>query len=89
MEGVKLWDVPIQEVILPFTDAGEGDGKDIPLYVRTPPEASKEKPAPVILLITGLDGHRPDNSERTEEFLKRGWASVQCDIPVSNTEVTI
>jgi hypothetical protein len=81
MEGVKLWDVPIEEVILPFTDAGEGDGKEIPLYVRTPPQASKENPAPVILLITGLDGHRPDNSQRTDEFLKRGWASVQCDIP--------
>jgi hypothetical protein len=81
MAGVKLWDVPIKEVILPFTDAGEGDGKEIPLYVRTPPQASKENPAPVLLLITGLDGHRPDNSQRTDEFLKRGWVSVQCDIP--------
>jgi hypothetical protein len=81
MAGVKLWDVPIKEVILPFTDAGEGDGKEIPLYVRTPPQASKADPAPVLLLITGLDGHRPDNSQRTDEFLKRGWASVQCDIP--------
>lgn len=56
MKGTKLWDVPIEEVILPFTDAGEGDGKEIPLYVRTPPGASKDEPCPVILLITGLDG---------------------------------
>lgn len=32
-------------------------------------------------LITGLDGHRLDNSERTDERLKRGWATVICDIP--------
>jgi pimeloyl-ACP methyl ester carboxylesterase len=81
LKGTKLWDVPIQEVILPFKNAADGDGDSIPLYVRTPPVASQEKPVPVILLITGLDGHRPDNSERTDEFLKRDWATVICDIP--------
>jgi Esterase FrsA-like len=81
MKGTKLWDNPIQEVILPFKDAANGDGDSIPLYVRTPTTATKESPAPVILLITGLDGHRPDNSERTDDFIKRGWATVVCDIP--------
>jgi len=81
LKGTKLWDVPIKEVVIPFKNAGEGDGKEIPLYVRTPKDASKEKPCPVMLLITGLDGHRPDNSERTDEHLKRGWATVICDIP--------
>ncbi|KAL2358800.1 Alpha/Beta hydrolase protein [Cryomyces antarcticus] len=81
MRGARLWDVPLTEEIIPFTDAVEGDGKEIPLYVRTPKDASKEKPVPVMLLVTGLDGHRPDNYERTEEHLKRGWATVICDIP--------
>lgn len=81
MQGTKLWDVPIKELILPFKDAGDGDGKEIPLYIRTPPTASASDPCPVMLLITGLDGHRPDNSERTDAHLQRGWATVICDIP--------
>jgi len=79
--GAKLWDVPITEVVIPHKHASEGDGKQIPLYLRIPPTASKESPCPVVLLVTGLDGHRPDNTERTEEHLKRGWATVICDIP--------
>ncbi|OCK76943.1 pigment biosynthesis protein Ayg1 [Lepidopterella palustris CBS 459.81] len=81
LRGAKLWDVPVTDVVIPFTDRAEGDGKEIPLYLRVPPSASKENPCPVVLLITGLDGHRPDNTERTEEHLARGWATVICDIP--------
>lgn len=29
--------------------------------------------APTVVLMTGLDGYRPDNTVRCEEFLKRGW----------------
>ena len=81
MQGARLWDVPLEEVIIPFVDRKDGDGETVPLYTRTPPGASKEKPVPVILLITGLDGHRPDNFERTESHLELGWATVICDIP--------
>jgi hypothetical protein len=63
LKGTVLWDVPLQEVVIPHTHAGEGDDKAIPLYVRMPIDASPEKPCPVMLLITGLDGHRPDNTE--------------------------
>ncbi len=28
---------------------------------------------PVVVLMTGLDGYRPDNTGRCDEFLKRGW----------------
>ena len=76
MKAASLWDVPIEEVIIPHKHAGVGDDKAIPLYLRMPPGASAEKPCPTILLMTGLDGHRPDNTMRTDEFLKRGWATV-------------
>ncbi|TID24783.1 pigment biosynthesis protein Ayg1 [Venturia nashicola] len=81
MKGTKLWDVPIKEVVLPFKDAANGNKDSIPVYVRTPAAATKEKPVPIILLIIDLDGNRPDNSERTDDFTKRGWATVICDIP--------
>jgi pimeloyl-ACP methyl ester carboxylesterase len=81
LQGSRLWDVTIKEAIIPFTDASEGDGPEIPLYTRIPPTATAENPVPTILLITGLDGHRPDNTERTQEFLDKGWGAVICDIP--------
>jgi hypothetical protein len=78
LRGTKLWDVPITETVIPHKHAANGDGPQIPLYIRKPTGSG---PIPTILLITGLDGHRPDNTERTEEFLQRGWACVICDIP--------
>ncbi len=44
-------------------------------------EPAKEAPAnkapatkvPAVILMTGLDGYRPDNTLRCEEFLSRGW----------------
>jgi hypothetical protein len=54
----------MKEVTIPHTYAEEGDGKEIPLFVRLPKGATSEegKKCPVILLLTGLDGHRPDNT---------------------------
>ncbi|KAF2848634.1 pigment biosynthesis protein Ayg1 [Plenodomus tracheiphilus IPT5] len=78
IRGSQLWDTPIEECIVPHKYAGNGDGDNIPLYIRKPSGAG---PFPTILLITGLDGHRPDNTERTQEHLNRGWATVICDIP--------
>ncbi|KAH7069999.1 Alpha/Beta hydrolase protein [Paraphoma chrysanthemicola] len=78
MRGAKLWPQPIQEILIPHTHASPTDGTEIPIYIRRP---SGPGPFPTILLITGLDGHRPDNTERTSEFLQRGWACVIVDIP--------
>jgi len=62
LRGASLWDAPIKEVIIPHTEAQNEDGHEIPLYVRLPSGASEAKKCPVVLLITGLDGHRPDNT---------------------------
>jgi hypothetical protein len=63
LSGAKLWDIPVTETIIDHKYAGHGDGSEIPLYLRIPPAASLDNPCPVVLLITGLDGHRPDNTE--------------------------
>lgn len=78
LRGARLWDIPVDEVVIPHQHAANGDGDRIPLYIRKP---NGTGPFPTILLITGLDGHRPDNTERTQEHLNRGWATVICDIP--------
>lgn len=63
MRGARLWDIPMQDINIPHAHAAGKDGKEIPLYVRAPPSATAERPVPVVLLITGLDGHRPDNTQ--------------------------
>ena len=84
LKGAALWAEPMKEIKIPHkagTDADEG--KEIPLLVRLPKGAKEGggKKVPVVLLITGLDGHRPDNSGRSHEFHKRGWATVICEPP--------
>lgn len=34
-----------------------------------------------MILITGLDGYRPDNTARLQAFHSRGWASLTLEIP--------
>lgn len=84
LKAAALFDQPIRDVSIPHTARraeGGRDGAEVPLYVRLPEGASRERPAPAVLLMCGLDGHRPDNTTRSDEFLKRGWASVIADIP--------
>ncbi|KAJ5647212.1 hypothetical protein N7490_003584 [Penicillium lividum] len=81
LKAASLWNPIIKEVIIPHTHRAANDGPNIPLYVRVPAEASASNPVPVVLLMTGLDGYRPDNSQRTHEIINRGWAAVICEIP--------
>jgi hypothetical protein len=70
MKAGKNWDVPMEEVDVPFKDKQGSDRDIIPVYIRIPALARDggEK-APVVLLFTGLDGYRPDNTQRSDEFL--------------------
>jgi hypothetical protein len=71
MAGI-LWECPLQEVVVEHVHRKEGDGEGgIPVYVRVP--KVEKKSHPVVVLMTGLDGYRPDNTVRCEEFLGRGW----------------
>lgn len=81
MKAASCWTDPVVEELIPHTYASGADGPTIPIYYRAPSTATEEHPVPTILLLTGLDGHRPDNTQRTYEFLKRGWACVIAEIP--------
>lgn len=83
MKAAARFACPIADVAIPHTAGTPDDeGTVVPLYVRYPASgASREKPCPAVLLMCGLDGHRPDNTVRSNEFTARGWASVIVDIP--------
>ena len=77
-----LWDVPLEERVVEFVHGTgvEREKGGIPVYVRVPLAQQKKgvdgeggKKSPVVVLMTGLDGYRPDNTVRCDEFLGRGW----------------
>jgi len=80
LKAASLWNPVIKEEIIPHKYATGNDGSRIPIYIRVPDEA-REHPVPVVLIMTGLDGYRPDNSQRTHEITNRGWATVIVEIP--------
>ncbi|KAH8648525.1 Alpha/Beta hydrolase protein, partial [Xylariales sp. PMI_506] len=83
MRAGRLWASPVEEVDIPHVHKQGADRGVIPAYVRTPPPnaAAGAERHPAVLLLTGLDGYRPDNTVRCDEFLSRGWASVVVEIP--------
>lgn len=81
LKAASFWKPQLSEVLVPHTHGAGLDGAHIPLYIRVPEEASAAHRVPVVLLMTGLDGYRPDNSQRTHEIVNRGWAVVICEIP--------
>lgn len=82
MKAGKLWDCPVEDVSVPHARRQGNDRDSIPVYVRVPKETAEQgKPCPVVVLLTGLDGYRPDNTVRCDEFLARGWGSVVVEIP--------
>ncbi|KAK8074044.1 hypothetical protein PG994_004943 [Apiospora phragmitis] len=95
MKAGASWDEPVVEVDIPHTHAQGRDRATIPAYVRVPDHSDaahlhdvagegEEIPTPkfpAVLLFTGLDGYRPDNTVRCDEFLARGWAAVVVEIP--------
>jgi acetyl esterase/lipase len=82
MKAASKWPAPVREVMIPHTSREGADRGTIPVYVRLPEKGAQDGGKfPVVLLITGLDGYRPDNTQRSDEFIARGWACVIAEIP--------
>ncbi|AEO61074.1 hypothetical protein MYCTH_2310905 [Thermothelomyces thermophilus ATCC 42464] len=84
LKAGQLWECPVEEVLVDHKHAKGNDKAQIPVYVRVPKlekEQKKRTKCPVVVLMTGLDGYRPDNTVRCDEFLQRGWGSVVVEIP--------
>ncbi|KAH7159478.1 Alpha/Beta hydrolase protein [Dactylonectria estremocensis] len=87
----RRWTVPLTEVAIPHVFGEGADGDSIPVYVRVPEsqvqdqvqvQGRKEtKQFPAVLLLTGLDGYRPDFTGLCDELLSRGWATIVAEIP--------
>ncbi|KAL4802010.1 Alpha/Beta hydrolase protein [Aspergillus unguis] len=81
LQAASFWTPSIQEHVIPHVHRAGCDSDHIPIYVRVPEHASPESRVPCVIIMTGLDGYRPDNTARTQEIVNRGWATVVFEIP--------
>lgn len=81
MNAARTWACPVEEINVPHAHRKNDDRPDILVYVRAPRSATRETPCAVVVLMTGLDGYRPDNTARSNEILERGCASIAVEIP--------
>lgn len=72
---------PIREVQIPHTQRNENEGDIIPANFLLPPGATANSPAPLVLIMTGLDGHRTELAIWQQGWRERGVATVVVEIP--------
>lgn len=77
----RLREHPIREVKIPHTHKGAGDGDEVPVNYLVPPGASASNPAPLVLIITGLDGYRTELAVWQYGWLTKGVATLIAEIP--------
>lgn len=81
VQGQKLVEYGVHPVDIPFTHKIEGEYKPIPVYLHLPKTASADKPAPVVLIASGLDGYRTDNCTFVEGLSRMGIGLLVFEIP--------
>ncbi|KAK5004455.1 hypothetical protein LTR60_006545, partial [Cryomyces antarcticus] len=72
---------PVHEVMVPHKHRTEGEGDVIPIYHQLPEGASKENPAPTVLIMTGLDGYRTELVTWAEGWRQKGVGVIIVKIP--------
>ncbi len=72
---------PVREIMVPHTHALSGEGSGIPIYHLLPAGASKENPAPTVLIMTGLDGYRTELAVWMEGWRQKGVGTIVVEIP--------
>jgi pimeloyl-ACP methyl ester carboxylesterase len=77
----RLREHPVHEIEVPHTHGIEGEGNTIPIYHLLPSNASESNPAPVVLIMTGLDGYRTELSVWMEGWRQNGVGSIVVEIP--------
>lgn len=77
----SLMEHPIREVEIPHKHRNESEGHTIPVNFLLPPGASSQRPAPVVMIFTGLDGYRTELAVWQRGWLEKGVATVVVEIP--------
>lgn len=80
----SLLPTPIHQVLIPHTHALpplESATSTIPINLLLPSTATPETPAPLVLILTGLDGYRTELAVWQPGFAAKGVATAVVEIP--------
>lgn len=80
-KGLALRERPTREVIIPHKHGLGDEGKNIPFYYHLPPGTTKDKPVPLIVILTGLDGYRTELAVWIEGWSRNDVGVIVLEIP--------
>ncbi|KAF4985950.1 hypothetical protein FDECE_16209 [Fusarium decemcellulare] len=83
MKAGREWTTPLTEITIPHVYRKGADRDALSVYVRVPQQqaSTQRNNWPVVILLTGLDGYRPDFTVLFDQLLSRGWAVVAAEVP--------
>ncbi|OCL07347.1 hypothetical protein AOQ84DRAFT_272091, partial [Glonium stellatum] len=78
LKGLQLRPHPVQEILVPHTHGLATEGPHIPIYHLCPRTTT---PAPLVIIMTGLDGYRTELAVWMSSFHALGIATAVVEIP--------
>lgn len=80
-KGLALRERPTREVVIPHKHGQANDGDQIAFYYHLPPGATKDKPVPLVIILSGLDGYRTELAVWIEGWSQKNVAVIVLEIP--------
>jgi dipeptidyl aminopeptidase/acylaminoacyl peptidase len=82
-KGLALRERPTKEMTIPHKHGLENEGKEINFYYHLPPGTTSEKPVPLVIILSGLDGYRTELAVWIEGWSQKNVAVIVLEIPGS------
>ncbi|SMR54494.1 unnamed protein product [Zymoseptoria tritici ST99CH_3D1] len=80
-KGLAMRERPTQEVVIPHKHRSGSDGHELPFYYHLPPGTTKDEPAPLVIILSGLDGYRTELVVWSEGWSQKKVATIILEIP--------
>lgn len=81
IRGFELRERPTKQIVIPHNHGLEHEGKEIPFFYHLPPGTTSDKPVPLVIIMTGLDGYRTELAVWIEGWSQKGVATIVIEIP--------
>jgi hypothetical protein len=78
LKGLSLRPHPVREIMVPHNHRKDDEGAHIPVYHLVP---ESDRPVPLVIIFTGLDGYRTELAVWMEGFRQIGVATLVMEIP--------
>ncbi|QIW99771.1 hypothetical protein AMS68_005289 [Peltaster fructicola] len=80
-KGLSMRERPTKHLSIPHKHGLPHEGKDIQFFYHLPPGTTQDKPAPLVIIFTGLDGYRTELAVWIEGWSQKGVATLILEIP--------